>query len=290
MEKVALTNIVLIGIICLISYIAFRNRRLLDLFMFKSNRIIEYKEYHRIISSAFIHSNIPHLVFNCYSLYSFVSLIEYIYGGSFFLIIFLSSVIGGALLSLIIHRNHEYSALGASGGVCGIIFSSIFLIPNSSIGMFFIPLAIPSYVYAILFLGISIYGIRTNHDNIGHDAHLGGAIIGLLVTTVLKPDIVKQNMYLYATVICISVMFFYYLYTTKGMNIPFSFYFFRNISNYISQKKHKKRGIQMEKQNELIDDILRKISKTGMESLTERERKILHKASEKIRNSKKDKN
>jgi len=284
MEPIAYANIVIISIICLCSYKAFTDRDFKDLFLFIPHRIIEHKEYYRIISSAFIHAGIPHLVFNCFSLYSFGSSIEFIYGSSYFLIIFFSSVIGGDLLSLIIHRNHAYSALGASGGVCGVIFSSIFLLPHGSVQMFFIPVPIPSSFYAILFLVISIYGIKSHYDNIGHDAHLGGAIIGLLVTTVLKPEIVKQSIYLYIIVLSISLMFFYYLYVTKGLNVPFIFTFYKDIYDYFSQIKRKKDHNLVEKHNKQVDDILLKISKEGMKSLTKRENEILTQASKKKRN------
>ena len=113
-----------------------------------------------------------------------------IYGPRTLLLIYFSSILGGSLLSLFIHRHHDYRALGASGGVCGVIFASIFLLPGSSITMFPLPIGIPAYLYAVLFLVGSCIAHRRRSDNIGHDAHLGGAIIGLLVAAALYPKLI----------------------------------------------------------------------------------------------------
>jgi membrane associated rhomboid family serine protease len=141
-----------------------------------------------------------------YSLYSFGSAIELYFGPGAFLATYLAGIIGGNLLALLLHRNEDYYALGASGGVCGIIFACIFLLPGSSVQLFFVPIDIPAYIYAIGFMLFSYYGIRAQRGNIGHDAHLGGAIIGLLTATALHPSIIRQNPVLYPVVMSLAVL------------------------------------------------------------------------------------
>lgn len=192
------------------THVGFTRREFMDRFLFSPQEILRKREYYRLVTSGFLHADWMHFAFNAFTLYSFGSGIEVVFGLPEFLVIFFASVIGGNLLSLWLHREHEYRALGASGGVCGIIYASIFLLPGGSVYLFLLPFPIPASVYAILFLFISIYGIKAARDNIGHDAHLGGAIVGLLVTTALHPAIVKEMPLLYAAVMTISAAAFLY--------------------------------------------------------------------------------
>jgi membrane associated rhomboid family serine protease len=86
-----------------------------------------------------------------------------------------------------------------------VIYAAIFLLPGSSVYIFFIPIPIPAAVYAIAFLVISIWGIRSRFGNIGHDAHVGGALVGLLVTTVLYPEVILAQPLLFLAVTGISL-------------------------------------------------------------------------------------
>ena len=119
-------------------------------------------------------------------------------------LIYAVSILGGNILSLLVYRNTHYRALGASGGVCGIIYASVFLLPGGSIYILPIPFPIPSWTYAILFLLISIYGMRSGRGNIGHVAHLGGALIGLLATFILFPRAVLAQPWLLLLIVAIS--------------------------------------------------------------------------------------
>jgi len=201
----ALANAVIIALTCGVSYLAFRNPTLAHRLLFSSTDILRGREYHRMLTSGFIHADIGHLIFNMYSLYSFGSYIEQVFSLGLFLTIYLASMLGGNLVSLYLHRNEEYRALGASGGVCGIIFASIFLLPGGSVYLFFVPIPIPSWLFAIVFVAISMYGARNQLGNIGHDAHLGGALVGLFTTTLLYPAIVRESPVLYASIIVLTI-------------------------------------------------------------------------------------
>jgi hypothetical protein len=188
-----------------------------------------------------------------------------------FLLIYFASIVGGSLLSLYLHRNHEYFSLGASGGVCGIIFSSVFLFPGITIGFVLLPVRIPGWLYAILFLAFEFYGGRRQRTNIGHDAHLGGAIIGLLTTTALFPEIVQWSPRLYATVMAMSVIMFVYFWKNP-LNLPPSSFFGAQSG---PATRIRKTGPTAEQ----VDAILEKVSREGVQSLTKKEREILEKAS-----------
>ncbi len=191
--------------------IAFYRRQWEERWIFDPAAILRGKQYDRMLTSGFIHADWLHFGFNAFSFYSFGRPLEFMYGGLALLLIYLSAILGGSILSLIIHRHHDYRALGASGGVCGVIFAAIFLLPGSGVRMFFIPIGIPAHVYAVLFLLISYFGHRKQIGNIGHDAHLGGAIIGLLVATALYPRMVLAAPGLFATVLILSAVILYLL-------------------------------------------------------------------------------
>jgi membrane associated rhomboid family serine protease len=196
----------------LVSLLGFSRRDVLDALIFSPYQILRRNQYHRMITSGFLHADLMHLGFNALSLYSFAESVEVQFGAPLLASVYFSSMLGGNLLALILHRNqNNYLALGASGGVCGVIFASIFLLPGGSIMIFPIPVSLPTWAYAVLFPIISMYGIQSKTDNVGHDAHLGGAIVGLLVATVFHPEIVQADPKLYAAVMGTSVAFFVYL-------------------------------------------------------------------------------
>lgn len=170
-------------------------------------------EYIRLFSAGILHAHWGHLLVNLFSFFFFANPMEQLYGPVVVGVVFVVGVLGGNLLALVLHWNDlNYRALGASGGVCGVIFASVFLLPGASVIVFPVPIPIPSWLYAILFVAYSVYGARAQHDNIGHDAHLGGALVGLLAATALYPGIVAVNPLLYAAVLGGGVVAVGYLY------------------------------------------------------------------------------
>ncbi len=120
-----------------------------------------------------------------------------------FLIIYFGSLLGGDILALFVHKKeYYYSAVGASGAVCGVIFASIALFPGIEIGILFLPFPMPSWLFGILYVAYSIYGIKSSHDNIGHEAHLGGALVGMLLAVIINPTCFANN---YLTILLISI-------------------------------------------------------------------------------------
>lgn len=198
-----------------LTFWGFQKPEFFERLLFDNRSIQQNKEYYRLVSSGFLHADWMHFAFNMFSLYSFGHYIEKFYQATNLLLIYFVSIIGGNLLSLLIYREVPYRAIGASGGVCGVIYASIFLLPGGSIYILPIPFPIPSWVYAILFLLISFYGIRSAKGNIGHVAHLGGALIGLAVTFLLFPRALMAQPGLLMLILLISAGIFAFTFWKK---------------------------------------------------------------------------
>lgn len=270
-----MTDIGIIGLLLIIaniafSYKGFTNGHFFESYKFEVDRVLINKDYLRLISSGFLHVNWTHLIFNMVSLYAFSGLLETQLGGLYFLLIYFVSLIGGDLLALFVHRHHgDYSAVGASGAVCGVIFASIALFPGLGIGFFGLPFSIPSWIYGILYVGYSIYGIKSSKDNIGHEAHLGGALAGMLLAIIIQPTALTEN-YLTILIIAIPTLVFIYLIITRPQLLLIDNFFFRTHKRYYNVD-HKYNEAKANKQKEL-DKLLDKISHKGMDSLSKKEK------------------
>lgn len=186
--------IIIIALNILISYQGFNDMSFFRKYEFHIGSI-RAGEQIRMISSAFLHADWMHLVFNMYTLYMFAPIVIGYSGHFTFLLIYLASLIFGSLLTLAMHKHdYNYRAIGASGAVMGVVYSAILFEPGMSLYLFFIPIAIPAYIFGIGYLLYSIYGMKAKNDNIGHTAHFGGAIGGYLITLLKNPDMFTNNL------------------------------------------------------------------------------------------------
>lgn len=189
-----IVTLVLIAANILISYKGFRNPSFFNRNLFEVGRVLGHREYGRLFMSGFLHVDWTHLLFNMFSLYSFSIVIERLLGPVGILIIYFASLFGGDLLALFIHRHHPgYRAVGASGAVSGVIFAAIAIVPDIHVSLFLIPVGIPGWLFGICYVIYSMYGIRTSAGNIGHEAHLGGALVGLATAVILVPQVLREN-------------------------------------------------------------------------------------------------
>jgi len=263
------------------SYSGFTNGAFFDRYKFEVDKILINKDYKRLITSGFLHVSWTHLIFNMLSLYAFYGLVENHLGSLNFSIIFFASLIGGNLLSLYIHRNHgDYSAVGASGAVCGIIFASIALFPGIGISFFGLPFSIPSWLYSILYVLYSIYGIKSKKDNVGHEAHLGGALIGMTVALLIRPSVFLENYLTILVIIFPTVVFICVIIMKPQLLLIDNFYFKTHKQYYSIDHKYNEEKTNSEKE---IDIILDKISKDGINSLTAKEKLKLKQYSKAVR-------
>ncbi len=183
--------IAVIAITVIISLIGFQNPEFFEKYKFNVGAIQNRKEYIRLLSAGFLHADFGHLFFNMLTLYFFAPVVLYVYGVQGFLIIYFASIIIGNLFSLYLYKRQSwYSAIGASGGVSGILFAAVAYAPDEISVNF-----LPGYLFGALYFGYSVYMMlnpRAN-DNIGHAAHLGGAAFGLVYAIALQPEVAMSN-------------------------------------------------------------------------------------------------
>lgn len=188
-------NTILIGIIVanvLVSYKGFNDLSFFRKYEFHVGSIRSGEQI-RMLTSGFLHVDMMHLLFNMLTLYFFAPVVINHLGSFSFILIYIGSLVFGSLLTMVFHKNdYSYRAVGASGAVTGILYSAILLQPNMMLGIFFI-IPMPAYLFGILYLLYSIYGMRAKNDNIGHTAHFGGAIGGYMITLIKEPILVVDH-------------------------------------------------------------------------------------------------
>ena len=188
--------LIVIAVTAVISFIAFNNQNIFEKYKFNVGAILRNKEYIRLLSAGFLHGDLMHLLFNMMTLYFFGPIVNQAFGDFGFLMIYFGSILLGNIFSLYLYKNQSwYSAIGASGGVSGILFASIAMIPDLGIYFFFIPIPIPGYIFGFLYFAYSVYSMLNprQQDNIGHAAHLGGAFFGLIYAVALQPERAIEN-------------------------------------------------------------------------------------------------
>jgi membrane associated rhomboid family serine protease len=189
----------IIIITVVVSVIAQNNENIFSKLKFNAYDVKHSNHLYRFFSYGLVHAGYMHLAINMLVLYSFGRIVESYFGmyfpgkSSFY---FLLLYIGGLILSVIPafgkHKNDIfYNAVGASGAIAAVLFSSIILYPTGRIFFFFIPVGIPAPLFGILYIAYEYYMSRNSRDNIGHDAHLWGAIFGVIFTIALKPKLVS---------------------------------------------------------------------------------------------------
>jgi membrane associated rhomboid family serine protease len=181
----------LIGINVLISLIAFSRMNRVggdSMFFFSPSQVAAGKNYQGMVLSHFAHADGAHLLFNMVTLYSFGPIVEFDLSPLAMLVIYVSAGIVSTLFVYYLHRaDPGYRALGASDSVTGIIFAAIVLSPGMSVYFFFVPFPIPAPVFAVAYIVLSTYFMQRGNGRISHEAHLAGAISGLLLAGLLAP-------------------------------------------------------------------------------------------------------
>tara|TARA_B100001093_G_C26651032_1_gene937498 strand:- start:83 stop:709 length:627 start_codon:yes stop_codon:yes gene_type:complete len=190
----------------LFSFKGFRDRKFFDKWLLNSSKILK-GQWYRNITSGFLHINQGHLFLNMLTFYFFYGSIETKLGQTSLLFIYMISLISGNILAFKLNKfNLNYNAVGASGAVLGIIYSSILLNPYMTIFLFIIPM--PAFLFGIGYLIYSMYSMKSNKSNIGHEAHIGGAIGGFFTTIILYPSILLNNIFV-VILLLVPIIYFY---------------------------------------------------------------------------------
>jgi membrane associated rhomboid family serine protease len=190
----SITTIIIV-LTSIISFLAFNNAKLMNALIFWPPAVSMRHQYYRFVTCGFIHADIMHLAFNMFTLYFFGKALELYYMGDlglehyYYPVLYFTALIVANIPSYLKHQDdYGYRSLGASGAVCAVLFAFILLRPWAPIILFVIKM--PAIIYALLFLGYSIYMSRRGGDNVNHDAHLWGALFGILFTIAVHPGVI----------------------------------------------------------------------------------------------------
>ena len=195
-------TLIIIAITCGASLLSMENHDLQNRYMFNDYAISHNREWWRFFTHGLLHANFMHLFFNMYALYLFGTFVENsfkldflfgkINGELIYVLLYVGGLVVSSIYSYFKHKdNSYYNALGASGAVSAVIYSSILLNPLSKIYIMAI-IGMPAWIFGFLYLGISWYLARKNVGNIGHDAHFWGAVYGFLLPIAFKPELLSD--------------------------------------------------------------------------------------------------
>ncbi|MFK8275985.1 rhomboid family intramembrane serine protease [Capnocytophaga cynodegmi] len=191
MGNLSLATLVIIIANVLFSMQGFKDYSFFNKYKF-GIREVQRGEYMRMITSGFLHADWQHLIFNMITLFFFADVVIAYAGITHFVLVYIFSLVLGSLFALFFHRNEPYyTAVGASGAVTGILYASILFNPQMLIIVFVIPM--PAYIFGIGYLLYSIYGMKSRTDNIGHSAHFGGAVGGLIYALAYQPSLINRE-------------------------------------------------------------------------------------------------
>jgi membrane associated rhomboid family serine protease len=186
-------TIALIAVTCVVSWMAFNNRKLMDRLILWPPAIERHKQYDRLVGYGFIHADFMHLLFNMFTLFFFGRVMEGMImelAGSplAYLGFYLAALVVSILPTYLKHqKDPNYRSLGASGAVSAVLFAFILVDPWATIGVMFIPM--PAIVFAVLYVGYSIWMDKRGGDNVNHGAHLAGAAFGVLFMVIMEPRV-----------------------------------------------------------------------------------------------------
>jgi membrane associated rhomboid family serine protease len=192
-------TLIIILATCAISFLGFNNETLFNQLKHYPYKESRDKEYYRWVTSGFLHADVAHLFVNMFVMHSFGSYVEAIYANKFgmlgryiFVAIYLLVIIMANLSTFYKHKNwHGYGAIGASGGVAGVIFIYILYNPWSMLQLMLI-IPIPAIIFGGLYLWYESYAAKNISDNVGHDAHFYGALAGVLLALISIPEILSR--------------------------------------------------------------------------------------------------
>jgi len=192
-----LITYLIIGFTILVSIACLNNRELFSKLLHWPYGESRHGEYYRWLTSGLLHADYGHLFFNMFTLFFFGPVVEDWFRTTFpdlgmclYVFFYLISIIVVSSGTFYQHKNNEYySSIGASGAVSAVLFACILLDPTIGIGLFFIPIPIPGFIFGILYLWYSSYMDKQGKDNIGHSAHFFGAVFGFFFPMFFQPGL-----------------------------------------------------------------------------------------------------
>lgn len=174
-------------------YVMYRDQGLYSKLMLHPYSFTRGKHYYTIITSGLIHADFNHLLFNMLSYLFFAFRLEQIVGHLQFLGIYFFGLVLSDVYTILKNKNNiRYYSLGASGAISAVLFSYILFDPLTRLYVLFIPIEIPAFLFAILYLAYCVYASKKQYDHVNHEAHFFGALTGVLTTVIFYPSVVNH--------------------------------------------------------------------------------------------------
>ena len=191
-------TLILIVVTAAVSLLCFSRQEAFNGLKFSAYAVWHKRQWYRMLSYGLVHGGWGHLLFNMITLYCFGRIVEQYFAAAFgattglvlYVVLYVTALVVSTVGDLIKFRDDPYySAVGASGAVSAILFAAILFEPKMGIYIYLIPIPVPAFIFAPIYLIYCIVMARKNVDNIGHSAHFWGAVYGILFPLLLRPDI-----------------------------------------------------------------------------------------------------
>jgi membrane associated rhomboid family serine protease len=180
---------IILALTVLVSVIGLFSRTVIEKAMLRPYVIAQGRDYSTLLTSGFVHADVPHLLFNLITYWSFAFLLERAMGELRFEVLYFTGLLVSNLGTTIKHRNDpNYASLGASGAILAVLFAAIVYFPHQRLIFLFFPVPIPAPLFAVLYLVYSYWSSGRARDRINHDAHIFGALTGLAFALVTAPE------------------------------------------------------------------------------------------------------
>lgn len=163
--------------------------QLIDRGIFRPYWLVRRQQYHTLFTHGLLHASMSHLLFNMLTFYFFAFPLERTIGTPKFIFLYLVSLVASEARTYLQQSNNPaYATLGASGAVSAVLFAEIVYYPQQSLFILPIPFPIPAPIFAVGYVAYSFYLSRRGDDGVNHNAHIDGAITGLLFVALTDID------------------------------------------------------------------------------------------------------